>query len=284
MSEPIMKKARGDGIEIQLSIWEGAGKPVLCLHGLTANSRCWGTIGRALAPDHRIVAMDLRGRGLSDKPPTGYSIDHHCRDIQAVLQDLGLDRVVLMGHSLGAFISLAFAAKHPDLVERVVLVDGGGKLSDEQMAKVLAGIKPAVDRLGQVFPDFDAYVELLRAAPFFKNWTEAHEAYFQYETERVEGGIASRVQPDHIQEELANLSNVDSSKFYPDIRCPVLILRATEGMLAQDDILLPRDVAERMCSEISHARCTDINGTNHYSIVFEPNEERDEVIREFLKD
>ncbi len=101
---------------------------------------------------------------------------------------------------------------------------------------------------------------------------------------RLGGGIASRVQPGHIQEELVNLSTVDSSQFYPDIRCPVLILRATEGMLAQDDLLLPEDVAQRMCREISNARCTDITGTNHYSIVFEPNDVRDGAIRQFLAD
>jgi len=284
MTEPIMKKAKGDGVEIQLALWEGAGKTVLCIHGLTANCRCWDNLAQGLAPDHRVFAMDIRGRGLSEKPPSGYSIDHHCRDIHALLQDLGLDRVVLMGHSLGAFISLAFAAKHPDLVDKVVLVDGGGKLSDEQMAKVLAGIKPAIDRLGQVFPSFEAYLELMKAAPFLQPWSSAHETYFQYETEAVEGGIASRVQPGHIQEELVNLSNVDSSQFYPDIRCPVQILRATEGMLAQDDLLLPKDVAQRMCREISNARCTDIVGTNHYSIVFEPNDVRDGAIREFLAD
>ncbi|MBW1818865.1 MAG: alpha/beta hydrolase [Deltaproteobacteria bacterium] len=282
MTEPIVKRAKGDGVEIQLAFWDGAGKTVLCIHGLTANCRCWDTVAAGIAPGHRVFAMDLRGRGLSEKPPSGYSIDHHCRDIQALLTDLGLDRIVLMGHSLGAFISLAYAAKHHDLVDRVILVDGGGKLSDEQMAKVLAGIKPAIDRLGQVFPSFEAYLDLMKVAPFLQPWSAAHETYFQYETEAVEGGIASRVHPGHIQEELVNLSTVDSSQFYPDIRCPVLILRATEGMLAQDDLLLPEDVAQRMCREISNARCADITGTNHYSIVFEPNDVRDGAIREFL--
>ena len=88
---------------------------------------------------------------------------------------------------------------------------------------------------------------------------------------------------DKIQEELANLSNVDSSQFYSDIQCPVLILRATNGMLAADDLLLPEDVIQRMCREIPHAERADITGTNHYSIVFGRNGERDGVIREFLK-
>jgi pimeloyl-ACP methyl ester carboxylesterase len=282
MSEPIMKRASGDGVEIQLAIGEGRGKTVLCVHGLTANCRCWDTIGRALAPAHRMVAMDLRGRGLSGKPAAGYSIEHHCNDIHALLEDLGLKRVVLMGHSLGAFISLAFAAGSPGLIDRVVLVDGGGKLSEGQMGKVLAGIKPAVDRLGQVFPSFEAYLGLMKAAPFLKPWSKAHEVYFQYETEPVKGGVASRVQPGHIQEELANLGKVDPSQFYSKISCPVLILRATEGMLAEDDLLLPADVADRMVREIPDARLAEVQGANHYSIVFQPNGKRDRAIRDFL--
>ncbi|MGZ3495756.1 MAG: alpha/beta fold hydrolase, partial [Thermodesulfobacteriota bacterium] len=68
MSEPRMVKAKGDGIDIQLAIWEGNGKQILCAHGITANSRFWDCLASALSPHHRVIAMDLRGRGLSDKP------------------------------------------------------------------------------------------------------------------------------------------------------------------------------------------------------------------------
>ena len=76
MIQPTMLKAKGAGIQIQLAEWEGAGPPVLCLHGLTANCRCFDVAASVLAPMRRVLAMDLRGRGLSDKPDTGYSIDH----------------------------------------------------------------------------------------------------------------------------------------------------------------------------------------------------------------
>jgi pimeloyl-ACP methyl ester carboxylesterase len=81
MFEPIMKKVSGDGIKIQLAFWGNKGKPILCIHGITANCRSWDCLAFALGADHRVIAMDLRGRGLSDKPPLGYSIEHHCRDI-----------------------------------------------------------------------------------------------------------------------------------------------------------------------------------------------------------
>ncbi|MCF8083371.1 MAG: alpha/beta hydrolase [Deltaproteobacteria bacterium] len=277
-----MKKASGDGVHIQLAEWEGEGRPVFCVHGITANCRCWDVMADALSPTHRVLAMDLRGRGLSDKPDTGYSIAHHINDIRAVLDDLGLEKVAFMGHSLGAFISLVFGATFPERVDRIILVDGGGKLSEEQMAKVFAGIKPSLDRLGKVFPSFEEYIDMMKQAPFLHPWSEAFNTYYQYEVETVEEGVRPRSRPEHIQEEAQNLGKVDVSEFYGKIQAPTLILRATDGLLADDDILLPEPVAERMLQEIPDARLQTIEGVNHYMIVFQPNETRDQAILDFL--
>lgn len=282
MSEPIKRKAKGDKVEIQLAVREGGGKSILCVHGLTANCRCWDTIADSLSPAHRVLAMDIRGRGLSDKPDSGYSVLQHCKDIECLLDDLSLKKVTLMGHSLGAFISVKFGALYPERVEKIVLVDGGGKLSEEQMGKVLSGIKPSLDRLGQVLPSFDEYRDLLMKAPFNNPWNEALDIYYRYEVEDVEGGIRSRVQPEHMQEEIANLGQFDVSETYSEIACPVLILRATDGMLAEDDCLLPEDVVKNMLSKIPIAKRVDISGSNHYSIMFNSNETRDRALRSFL--
>ncbi len=284
MIEPVMRKVRGDGIDIQVAIWEGKGKTILCIHGLTANCRSWDLVASSLAPGHRVIAMDLRGRGLSGAPPSGYSLDHHCGDLLALMDNLGLKNTVLMGHSLGAFISLAFAAQHPERVGRLVLVDGAGKLNQEQVTKLLAGIKPFVDRLGQVFPTFDSYISHLKQAPFMQPWNASIENYFRYEVEQVTGGLRSRVHPDHIAEEIRNFGNINPSRFYAEVKCPTLIFRATQGMLAEDDHVLPRDVADRMVREIPRARCVDLEGTNHYSILFQPSEKRDKILLEFLEE
>jgi pimeloyl-ACP methyl ester carboxylesterase len=284
MPEPIMIRAKGDGLKIQLAVWEGKGKQILCIHGITASCRFWDCLASALAPHHRVIAMDLRGRGLSDKPPTGYSIEHHCKDILALMNDQGLERPVLMGHSLGAFISLVFSAQYPQRVDRLILVDGGGKLSETQMAKVFTGIKPSLDRLGQVFPSLEAYLSQMKQAPYLQPWNSYMETYFRYEIEEVEGGVRSRVHPKHIEEEARNLGKVDSSQFYTKVTSPTLILRATKGMLAEDDLLLPEDVAERMVRQIPKAKRVDLEGTNHYSILFQPNKMRDQTILEFLNE
>jgi pimeloyl-ACP methyl ester carboxylesterase len=283
MSEPKMIKAKGDGVSIQLAVWEGKGKEILCVHGLTANCRCWDVIASSLTPKHKVIAMDLRGRGHSDSPPSGYSVETHCKDILALMDDQGLERPVLMGHSLGAFISLFFAAKHPHRVERLILVDGGGKLPEAQMTKVFAGIKPSLDRLGKVFPDFESYLSPLKQTSFLQPWNSFFETYYRYEVEDVEGGVRSRIHPKHIEEEAGNLKKMDSSQFYKKVMTPTLILRATKGMLAEDDLVLPADVAEGMVREMSNAKKVDVEGTNHYSILFQPNTVRDQALLGFLK-
>jgi pimeloyl-ACP methyl ester carboxylesterase len=282
MTKPVMKRVKGDGIRIQLAVWEGHGEPVLCIHGLTANCRCWDLLAERLSGTHRVIAMDLRGRGLSDKPPQGYSVEAHVRDIQALMSDLKYDSMVLIGHSLGAYVAMAFAASHPDQTAKLVLMDGGGDLTPEQWDHVHVAIKPSVDRLEIVFPSFQAVVDLMKQAPFLQPWSPLLETYFRYEIEEVEGGVRSRIRPENIREEVANLRQVRLATIYPRIGCPVLILKATEGVLSPADLLLPEEAVSRMVREIPQARRVDITGTNHYSILLQPNEVRDRAILDFL--
>lgn len=282
MDSPEMIRTRGDGIDIQLALWKGEGRAILCVHGLTANCRCWDTMAVSLSPRYKLIALDLRGRGLSGKPPGGYLIEQHCRDIEAVIENFGIERPVLMGHSLGALIALVFTALRPELTAGLVLMDGAGCLSEEQLEKVLAGIKPALDRLGFVFPSFDHYTARLKQAPFLNPWSEALERYFRYEIEEVPDGVRSRVRPEHIQEEIENLKKVIAADYYPQIRCPVLILRATEDTLTPGDRVLPESAVQRMLEEIPDARCVPIDGTNHYTILFQSNPIRDDAVDNFL--
>jgi pimeloyl-ACP methyl ester carboxylesterase len=224
----------------------------------------------------------VRGRGFSAKPETSSSIEHHCQDIEALISGLQLERVTVIGHSLGASIAAYFAATRPGRTAKAVLTDGGGQLSEEQMEKVVAGIRISLERLGKVFPDYESHIENLSKAPFFKQWNDYLDAYFRYEIEEVKGGVRSRVYPEGIQEELGNMKTMQMADYYKDISCPVSILRATEGMMGPDDLLLPEDAAEKMEKEIASARLLDIAGTNHYTLIFAENENRDRDLQALL--
>jgi pimeloyl-ACP methyl ester carboxylesterase len=283
MSEPIMEEVKGDGVKINLAKWEGSRGPILCVHGITANCRCWDVMANILAPEYRVLAMDLRGRGRSEKPDEGYNLETHLRDMNGLMDDLEIDRAVVMGHSLGAYIGLAFAAKYPERVDRLILIDGGGDLSQEQIDQAFASIKPALDRLQHIFPSIETYLEAMRQAPFIQPWSPATEIYFRHEIETTDDGVRTNIQPSHIAEEAGNIRQVKFAAFYPQVQCPVLILRAPLGLLSENDILLPEDAIERMIREIPDARRFDVNGMNHYGIVFHPHEARNQAIKGFLE-
>jgi pimeloyl-ACP methyl ester carboxylesterase len=282
MREPTMKKVRGQGVELQAAIWEGSGRTVVCVHGLTANCRCWDVVAAGLAPAHRVISYDLRGRGLSEKPASGYSEAIHVHDLNALITDLGLQKPVLMGHSLGAYISLGLAAEMPGVVGGLILVDGGGDLPQSQWDKIGTAIRPSLQRLGQRYDSVEACIAAMSALPVFTPWSPALEAYFRYDLEPVAGGFQSRVNLAHIQEEMANKRQTGAAPFYGRLTCPVLILRATDGLLAPDDILLPQSAVDRMLAEIADSRCMSLSGTNHYSILWQPNAQRDKAIADFL--
>lgn len=103
---------------------EPAPEPALfLLHGLSSNARVWERMARAL-PGRRIVALDQRSHGLSDRPPSGYALDDLVADAARAIRELGLGRPLVAGHSWGAAVALALAAEQPDLASGLVVVDG----------------------------------------------------------------------------------------------------------------------------------------------------------------
>ena len=83
--------------------------------------------------------------------------------------------------------------------------------------------------------------------------------------------------------QMVSLARIDPEEFYGKVVCRVLILRATEGIVSQDDLLLPESVVEGMLREIPNAKRVDIEHANHYAIIFQPSAVRDRAIMEFLE-
>lgn len=102
----------------------GAGRPVICLHGITANAYVWLPVMERLARDFRVVAIDQRGHGRSDRPAgAGYRAADFAADVAALIAALGGEPAILIGHSLGARNALAAAVAAPRSVAAVVAID-----------------------------------------------------------------------------------------------------------------------------------------------------------------
>ena len=112
----------------------------------------WQAVARQMPPGWTLAAPDLRGRGHSRDLPGPYGLDRHAADVTAVLRHFG-GRPVLAGHSMGAYVALLAHDAHPELVRRLVLIDGGLPLpvpDGLDLDAVLdASLGPAVARLGR---------------------------------------------------------------------------------------------------------------------------------------
>jgi pimeloyl-ACP methyl ester carboxylesterase len=268
-----MERVKTNGLTLAAHVWPGAaggGRDVVAVHGLTANHTCWYPIAEVVAPAHRLIAYDLRGRGDSDKPANGYSLADHDADLLGLLDHFGIERAALMGHSLGAHIAVRFAAHHPERVTRLVLFDGGLDVR----AEVFDSLAPALNRLGVEFPSLEGFLAVLRGLPMFDGrWSEHLTRYFTYDVEPgPNGGVRSKVPRHAIQEELANLHRTRLWVWHHRLRMPVLLLRAPEGLLGADDCLMTQEEAEAMAHAMADCRLVVVPGTNHYTILLGDND------------
>jgi N-formylmaleamate deformylase len=110
-------------VRLHVLDYGGEGRPVLVLPGITSPAVTWDFLVRALPDGLRYVVPDVRGRGLSDRSDGAYAMSDYAADAKAVVEALGLERPIVLAHSMGAWIGAHFAAAHPDLVGELVLVD-----------------------------------------------------------------------------------------------------------------------------------------------------------------
>jgi pimeloyl-ACP methyl ester carboxylesterase len=108
---------------ITLRHWRGNGPALVLVHGISSSGFSWEGIIPGLAAHFSPITIDLRGHGDSSKPASGYLYDDYVSDLEHVLDALGLDRPLIMGHSLGGIVALWWAAKHPDKAAGLVIVD-----------------------------------------------------------------------------------------------------------------------------------------------------------------
>ena len=279
-----MVRVASDGVALAVHEWPGKGgarKTVVGIHGLTANHRCWAPMVDVLTPAYRLVAYDLRGRGDSDKPTTGYSLATHGGDLAALLDHLGLRSAVLAGHSLGAAIALRFAVDHPTRVRRLILIDGGLDVR----AEVLDSLAPAIARLGMEFPSLDTFLDRMRGLPMLAGrWNEALEDYFRYDVETLpSGAVRSKAAPAAIQEELRNIQRERLWTLHHRVRCPTLILRAPDGLLTATDCLMTGEEGQAMAAAIPKGKLVEIPGTNHYTVLMGRHSRVRAAVRAFLR-
>ena len=105
---------------------EGSGEVLLLLHGMAGSSQTWRSVIKPLSRRFRVIAPDLPGHGESTKPRSDYSLGAFAVLLRDLLDELGVTRATIIGHSLGGGVAMQFLYQHPDYAQRLILIGSGG--------------------------------------------------------------------------------------------------------------------------------------------------------------
>ncbi len=263
------------GGDLRVTRWGSGPSLVLGIHGVTGSSMGMAAVAAQLDGQSSMVAPDLRGRGASASLPGPFGMRAHAEDCAAALEHLDAGPTLVVGHSMGAYVGVVLAAMRPELVSQLILVDGGlpfppmpGIDADVALAALLG---PALERLRQDFASLDEYRKYWQAHPaLVGEWNRSLDAYIAYDLEGEPPRLRSRVREVAVRadsaEGLRDPELIPSS--FRALACPVLLLRATRGLLNQPLPLLADPLVQQWQREVPQLVDEVVPDTNHYTIVF----------------
>lgn len=266
------------GGDLRVGVWDTPdpeAPTLLAVHGITSSHLAWPALA-ALLPDVRIIAPDLRGRGCSRDLPAPYGMPTHADDCAAVLDHFSVSQTVAVGHSMGAFVSVVLADRHPTRVTSLVLIDGGMPLlpppgvEPAQLAEAVLG--PVVARLQQVFASRTAYREHWQEHPAIgPSWSALVQAYVDYDLVGEAPRLRSATRVQALQEDIRELVDGDSLLGgLARLRHPALWLLAPRGLQDETPPLYPEAARELYRDRYPQVGVTEIEDVNHYTIVMDP--------------
>jgi pimeloyl-ACP methyl ester carboxylesterase len=269
-SAEVLRIDVGDA-ELGVIRWRGdPGTPVaFAIHGITANAWSWSAVARHLDGEFGLVAVDLRGRGTSADTPGPFGMRRHADDIAAIVERLSAAPAVVAGHSMGTYVALACAERHPAAVAELVLVDGGialpvpEGLGPQEALDAIVG--PAIERLRRVWPDRVSYHTMWSEHPAFADGlTPEVERYVLSDLVPCEGGFRSVVSEDAVRFDGGELITDPEMRTLIDRRAqPVTIVRADSGLMG----VPPPLVAEEWIERFPAHDWRTVAGANHYSVL-----------------
>lgn len=238
---------------------EGEGKrtPLVCIHGAGGSSVVWMDLVRRYAPRRRVVAIDLPAHGQSDPwhPLQEVSVAMYRDAVGTACQLLGIERAILVGHSLGGLVALDCAAAWPERVSGLVMVASGARLP----------VAPRVFELLEKDPaGFSAWLTRLGWSPTTPR-------------ERVEkwAGLTLTAEPEVVAADFRAVTRFDGRALAPRVRSPALVLAGG------DDLLAPPALADELAALLPVAEQVLLPRAGHFLHLEQP-EESDAALDRFL--
>ncbi|MFN8400805.1 MAG: alpha/beta fold hydrolase [Anaerolineales bacterium] len=216
---------------------------IVFIHGFGGKAEQWQYQMQKFAMDNRVIALDMRGHGLSDKPSTGYDMERIQLDLETALAQLKVSTpFVLIGHSFGGAVVTEYALKHPDHIEKLIIIATAGEFRLSPLFKLGLNLPSSVLRL---------------IGPFTRRWLHA---------------------PPHALREFyhSNMAKWRGWDRFSQLTVPTLVIRGHR------DIVFDRPLFEKVAGSIPGAEDVDI-GVSGHMVMLERREAVDRAITNFLK-
>jgi len=266
------------GLKLHYQEWgESTAPAILMLHGFGVSGHMFDEFAERMQDRYRLIALDQRGHGDSEWSPDGdYSRQAFVDDVEGFRNALGLDRFILVGHSMGGLNAVSYTAAHPSQVRALVLVDVGPEAAKEGVDNIVRFTR-GPDEL-----EFEEFVEM--AHRFNQRRTiENIRERMRHRLRQSESGKWTWKFDKRFREQDSSLrvgselSNDEMWQLYRSIPVPVLLVRGGES-----DVLTPA-IAERAAREMQRARLVTVAGAGH-SVPGDNPDEFTAVVAEFLED
>jgi len=278
-------------IELQIREYEQEGDAIIFLHFSGVNLMMWQRILPYFQDHYRLILVDLRGHGKSDKPETGYHMDEMARDVIGVMQHLRLERAHIVGSSLGAEVGLSMAANYPDKVISLVcdgalnseygpygIWEGSETEFEEHVASQLEKIRNTPET---IFPSVDALVddrrELFEKYGWWNEYLEAVERYGAYQV--GEGEYTKSFGKQAMENYMKHYYQYRFEDYYRRVKCPLLMLAEKESEDEREKAAMKglRELAEQ-------GEIVEVSGWAHPYVWFLDPEDASKAILKFLDD
>jgi pimeloyl-ACP methyl ester carboxylesterase len=255
--EPRKSFIEVNGLRLHYLDWGGESDvPALAFHGFALNCHSWDEVAPALRSRIRLRAFDQRGHGLSDwaESVEDYTRDQMVSDIERIVAGLGLRRSVVIGHSMGGMNAMTFAARHPEQVRALVLVDVGPEVSVDGASAVAQFVAGPYE-----LESLDAWVEHTHTYYPYRSKQRIRERLAVSLRETKQGKLAKRFDARFHEGRFEGVTRGHEELWdvARGLRCPTLLVHGGASPV------LTRGMAERFAGAVKHVRLLSIPGAGH---------------------
>ncbi len=269
-----------NGIKLHYLECKGDGPTIILMHGLTANAHSFdGLIAAGLAPDFNVISIDLRGRGESDQPGTGYTMMDHAKDVIGFLDKMNINKVIIGGHSFGALLSLYIATHFPERVDKLLILDAAAKMHEN--TKEMLG--PSLSRLGQTYPSLEYYIDKVKQAPYIDFWDDNMFSYYNADVKINDDKSVSCIP--QLQNMVFAVNGVLAEpwiEYLQKIEQPTLLINGP-GIYTMGAALLPKENALETVAMMKNCSYAEVPGNHQTMLYGEGANAIVNAIKEFIK-